>query len=104
MNVKCAELDREAQVAQPSVGEVLRIATDVFGEGIFQDGPLGVNPEENELLYRPTMVGDYTARHQRMPNSEKALREHVFGCGGRPGCGECREETEFLVAHQKRFF
>jgi hypothetical protein len=104
VNVKCAELDREADVAQPSEGDVLHIAAEDIVEGALQDAPLGVNPEEYELLYRPTMVGVYTARHQRMPNSEKALREHVFGCGGRPGCGECREETEFLVAHQKRFF
>ena len=59
---------------------------------------------EYELLYRPTMVGVYTARHQRMPESDRALREHVFGSGGQPGCEVCREETEFLVAHQMRFF
>ena len=59
---------------------------------------------EYELLYRPTMVGVYTARHQRMPESDGALREHIFGSSGQAGCEICREETEFLVAHQMRFF
>ena len=57
-----------------------------------------------KLLYLPTMVAVYTARHQQMPKSDERLHRHVFGFGGQSGCEACREETEFLVAHQKEFF
>jgi hypothetical protein len=57
-----------------------------------------------KLLYLPTMVAVYTARHQQMPKSDERLHRHVFGFGGHSGCEACREETEFLVAHQKEFF
>jgi hypothetical protein len=50
------------------------------------------------------MVAVYTARHQQMPKSDERLHRHVFGFGGHAGCEECREETEFLVAHQREFF
>jgi hypothetical protein len=60
--------------------------------------------EEYRLLYLPTMLGVYTARHQQMPTSNESLREHVFGSNSHAGCAACREETEFLVAHQKKFF
>ena len=63
-----------------------------------------VGSEEYKLLYLPTMVAVYTARHQQMPKSDERLHRHVFGFGGHSGCEECREETEFLVAHQKEFF
>jgi hypothetical protein len=63
-----------------------------------------IDSEEYRLLYLPTMVAVYTARHQQMPESEAWLHRHVFGFGGHPGCEACREETEFLVAHQKKFF
>jgi len=57
-----------------------------------------------KLLYLPTMVAVYTARHQQMPKSDERLHRHVFGFDGHSGCEACREETEFLVAHQKEFF
>ncbi|HEV2194955.1 MAG TPA: hypothetical protein VGR55_05210 [Candidatus Acidoferrum sp.] len=60
--------------------------------------------EEYSLLYLPTMLGVFTARHQQMPKSNELLHEHVFGSRGYAGCEACREETEFLVAHQKKFF
>jgi hypothetical protein len=63
-----------------------------------------VDSEEYRLLYVPTMVAVYTAHHQRMPKSEESLHQHVFGFDGHSGCHACREETEFLVAHQKQFF
>jgi hypothetical protein len=56
-----------------------------------------------KLFYLPAMVAVYTARHQQMPKSDERLHRHVFGFGGRLGCEACREETEFLVAHQKKF-
>lgn len=59
--------------------------------------------EEYRLLYLPTMLGVYTARHQKMPKSNELLHHHVFGDGDHAGCEACREETEFLVAHQKKF-
>jgi hypothetical protein len=64
------------------------------------------NPASKEyrLLYLPTMLGVYTARHQQMPTSDASLQEHVFGSNRQAGCAACREETEFLVAHQKKFF
>jgi hypothetical protein len=63
-----------------------------------------IDPHEYKLLYLPTMVAVYTARHQQMPTSDEQLRRHVFGFGSHSGCEACREETEFLVAHQKGFF
>jgi len=60
--------------------------------------------KEYRLLYLPTMLGVYTARHQQMPTSNASLREHVFGSNRHAGCVACREETEFLVVHQKKFF
>jgi len=63
-----------------------------------------LDSEEYRLLYVPTMVAVYTAHHQRMPQSEEALHRHVFGFDGHTGCAACHEETEFLVAHQKKFF
>jgi len=63
-----------------------------------------VAPDEYRLLYLPTMLAVYTARHLCMPESPEALRLHVFGSADHPGCGACREETAFLVAHQKQFF
>ena len=56
------------------------------------------------LLYLPTMVSVYTARHQQIPPSPQSLREHVFGNAHHRACEACREETEFLVMHQKKFF
>jgi len=60
--------------------------------------------QEYRLLYLPTMLSVYTARHLQMPESPEALHLHVFGAANHPGCDACREETEFLVAHQKQFF
>lgn len=60
--------------------------------------------EEYRLLYLPTMLGVFTARHQQMPLSNELLHVHVFGTKDHAGCDACREETEFLVAHQKKFF
>jgi len=60
--------------------------------------------QEFPLFYLPTMLAVYTARHQRMPTSAESLRRHVFGSPGHAGCPACREETDFLVAHQKQFF
>lgn len=64
------------------------------------------NPASREykLLYLPTMLSVFTARHQQMPASDQSLGEHVFGSNIHSGCAACREETEFLVAHQKKFF
>lgn len=63
-----------------------------------------IDSREYKLLYLPTMVAVYTARHQQMPESDERLHRHVFGSGGHSGCEACREETEFLIAHQKGFF
>jgi hypothetical protein len=63
-----------------------------------------IDSDEYKLLYLPTMVAVYTARHQQMPESDEGLHRHVFGFRGHLGCEACREETEFLVAHQKEFF
>src|SRR5215467_637223 len=63
-----------------------------------------LHTEEYRFIYLPTMVGVYTARHQKMPTSDESLHEHVFGTVRYAGCQACREETEFLVAHQKKFF
>jgi len=65
--------------------------------------PFGA-PDEYRFLYVPTMLSVYTARHLQMPQSPEALRLHVFGSADHAGCDACREETEFLVAHQKQFF
>jgi hypothetical protein len=104
MSVKFAEPDTETEIVHLPARNVLTFETRDIAAWTSDGTMPGIDAEEYELLYRPTMLGVYTARHQRMPKSERALREHVFGCAGDTGCEECRMETEFLIAHQKKFF
>lgn len=105
MPVKLADPELEVEIA-PSLqpGEL----TCAAGSAPANSSHPGTIPdhgsEEYRLLYLPTMLGVYMARHQQMPASDESLREHIFGSHSRTGCEACREETEFLVAHQRKFF
>ncbi len=104
MNTSLAEF-QAAVGTTPSHSDVPRVnsRTKAARRSIQEKSP-AVDSEEYKLLYLPTMVAVYTARHQQMPKSDDRLHRHIFGFGGHLGCQECREETEFLVAHQKEFF
>lgn len=52
----------------------------------------------------PIMNAAYTARHQATPTSNDFLVDHVLGSENQAPCELCREETEFLISHQKDFF
>jgi len=80
-------------------------ASAAFEDQLVRTAPQPLfDSQEFPLFYLPTMLAVYTARHQRMPASAESLRRHVFGSPGHTGCPACREETDFLVAHQKQFF
>src|SRR5215467_12114448 len=106
MTSKLADLEKEVEVAAPSQqrsGPAFEIDSH-RARLSEQKTPPNLASAEYRLLYLPAMLGVYTARHQEMPTSDESLREHVFGSASRAGCQACREETEFLVAHQKKFF
>lgn len=105
MTINLADIESEIEIApspQPDVRTV-KVHANPAGPSTQETLP-NLDSQEYKLMYLPTMLGVYTARHQQMPTSDESLREHVFGTGGYPGCEACREETEFLVAHQKKFF
>jgi len=106
MTSKLADPETEVEVAAPSRQKSgVTFEADSHGARLSEPAPLpNVASKEYRLLYLPTMLGVYTAQHQKMPTSDESLREHVFGSARHAGCQACREETEFLVAHQKRFF
>lgn len=105
MTVKLADPELEVEIA-PSQrpGGLTREPDAASARRSYQETMSDPGSEEYTLLYLPTMLGVYTARHQQMPASDESLCEHVFGSNSHAGCAACREETEFLVAHQKRFF
>lgn len=105
MTVKLAdpELDVEIAPSQPPCGLTCE-PTCAVARPSNQETMPDSSSEEYRLLYLPTMLAVYTARHQQMPSSDGSLGEHVFGSNSRAGCAACREETELLVAHRKRFF
>jgi hypothetical protein len=101
----------EAVQGKPARPDTLSVRPNTAGEAV-QGKParpdtLRARPnreaEDSGALYLPTMLAVYTARHQNMPKSDGWLYRHVFGLDGDAGCEACREETEFLVAHQKNF-
>jgi len=105
MIIKLAEPELEVEIAPSKQRVRPRFKPDSHAAGASkQDRLPNTTSQEYRLLYLPTMLGVYTARHQEMPMSNESLRDHVFGTVGHPCCEACREETEFLVAHQKRFF
>jgi len=105
MSLKLADPETEVEARRSLETDELVVETYACAAWLsIQEKLPGIDSEEYKVLYRPTMVGVYTARHQQMPRSDRFLCEHVFGLAGYPGCAGCREETEFLVAHQKRFF
>src|SRR5919108_6443565 len=105
MTVKLADPEREVEIApsQPLRGLTYESDSAAARRSRRKAMP-DPNSQEYRVLYLPTMLGVYTARHQQMPASDESLGEHVFGSNSHAGCAACREETEFLVAHQKRFF
>lgn len=105
MTIKVAdpELEGEITPSQPHAGLIFE-ADSHAPKHITQQNMPNLASEEYRLLYLPAMLGVFTARHQQMPKSDELLHEHVFGAEGQAGCEACREETEFLVAHQKKFF
>lgn len=104
MPVKLADPELEVEITpsqQP--GEFICEAGSAPAKRSYPEAIPDYDSEEYRLLYLPTMLGVYTARHQQMPASDESLREHIFGSLSHIGCEDCREETEFLVAHQKKF-
>lgn len=105
MTVKLADPELEVKIAPcQRPGGLTREPAAASARRSYQETMSHPGSEEYALLYLPTMLGVYTARHQQMPASDESLCEHVFGSYRHRGCAACREETEFLVAHQKRFF
>jgi hypothetical protein len=105
MTVKVADPESEVEIApsqQP--GELTCEVGSAPAKGSYPETIPDHSSEEYRLLYLPTMLSVYTARHQQMPTSDESLREHIFGSHSHVGCEPCREETEFLVIHQKNFF
>jgi hypothetical protein len=105
MTIKLADPELEVEIApsQPPCGPICEPGSAALRRSDQETMP-DLSSQEYRLLYLPTMLGVYTARHQQMPASDESLGEHVFGSNSHTGCAACREETEFLVAHQKRFF
>ena len=95
-----ADLECTVEPADPAA-DVARDAEPAM-PGALQARP-NSESEEFAALYVPTMLAVFTARHQHMPKSDGWLYRHVFGPNGDSGCEACREETEFLVAHQRKF-
>ena len=105
MTTKLAEpeLEGEIAVSPQDIGSTFE-ADSHAARFVSQQKVPNFASEEYRLLYLPTMLGVFTARHQQMPASDESLREHIFGSHSHTGCEACREETEFLVAHQRKFF
>ena len=105
MAVKLADPDLEVEVVPPQQpGELTCEPDSAAARYSHPEAMPTPGSEEYRVLYLPTMLGVYAARHQQMPTSNESLHEHIFGSNRRVGCEPCREETEFLVAHQKNFF
>ncbi len=105
MTIKLAEPELEVDITPAQHPSGLFFEADSYtASPSNQDALPNLASAEYRLLYLPTMLGVFTARHQQMPKSNELLHTHVFGSKGHAGCEACREETEFLVAHQKKFF
>lgn len=104
MAIKLADPELEVEVASKQRSELALEPESHASRLSMHEAMPHLASEEYRLLYLPTMLSVYTARHQQMPTSDAFLREHVFGSNSQAGCAACREETEFLVAHQKKFF
>ena len=104
MNTAVAELEGAAGTNSAHSGMARVESHPNTARPTFPDTLPATESDAYKLFYLPAMVAVYTARHQQMPKSDERLHRHVFGFGGRSGCEACREETEFLVAHQKKFF
>ena len=105
MPVKLADPELEVEIApSQQSGEFTCEVGSAPTNGSHREAIPDHGSEEYRLLYLPTMLGVYTARHQQMPASDESLQVHIFGSHSHLGCEACREETEFLVAHQRKFF
>lgn len=105
MTIKLAEPGLDVDIAPAQQPAGLFFEADSYTAGPSNQNAMpNLASEEYRLLYLPTMLGVFTAGHQQMPLSNELLRMHVYGSNGHAGCEACREETEFLVAHQKKFF
>lgn len=105
MTVKLAEPGQEVDIAHSQHSMRRIFEADPHTAGLSKQKALpNFASEEYRFLYLPTMLGVFTARHQQMPESSEFLHAHVFGTKDQAGCDACREETEFLVAHQEKFF
>ena len=105
MTIKLADPELEVAIAPSQQPTGLTLGAPAYtARRSNQEAMPNLASEEYRFLYLPTMLGVFTARHQEMPKSNEFLHTHVFGTEDQAGCEACREETEFLVAHQKKFY